>query len=118
MFTVWAVVAALPIAIVVAAPPIFSVVCVVFNKFPVIALEPAIVIVVAPFKFNAVAFVPVIVAFQIVSVPVEAPRFSAVAAPPIFNVVAVVFSKSNDVETVVRLVVMLGDVKVFTPVNV
>ena len=85
---------------VVAAPPTFNVVTVELKT-------EAVVLVVAiageaPFKFNAVALVPVIVGLPIVNVPVAAPMFNAVAAPPTFNVVAVAFTKLKVVCVVVN----------------
>ena len=78
--TVWAEAVVLPIEIVVAAPPRFSVVALVLNT------EAVAVLVVemdglAPFRFNAVALVPVIVGLPITRVPVAAPMLTEVAAP-------------------------------------
>ena len=50
-----------------------------------------------------------VVLFTVI-VPVAAPMFSVVAAPPKFSVVAPVFTKANVVDAVVRLVVIAGDV--------
>jgi hypothetical protein len=55
------------------------------------------------------------VVFATVIVPVAAPTFTVVAAPPKFKVVAVAFIKSNDVLGVVMLVVILGEVVDKTP---
>ena len=55
-------------------------------------------------------------ALAMVVVPVAAPMLRAVAAPAKLTVVAVVFKRSKEVEPVVRLVVMAGDVpKTATP---
>jgi hypothetical protein len=59
-----------------------------------------------------------VVLFTVI-VPVAAPMFSVVAAPPKFSVVAVVFTKANVVDGVVKLVVIAGDVpNTATPVPV
>ncbi len=58
-----------------------------------------------------VVVIPVIVkALLIVVVPVAAPIESVVAAPPKFIVVAVVFANAKVVESVMREVVIVGDV--------
>jgi len=82
---------ALPIASVVAALPIWRVVT------DELKTEAVVLVVAitgeAPFKFNAVALLNVTVWLAIVAVPVDAPKFSAVDAPPIFKVVATVLNK-------------------------
>jgi hypothetical protein len=53
-----------------------------------------------------------------VAVPVAAPRFTAVAAPAKFTVVAVVLTRAKVVDGVVMPVVTAGEVKFVVPVDV
>jgi len=87
------------------------------NKLPVRALVlnteavPVEVVAIdgdAPFKFNTVALVPVIVPLPIVSVPDEAPILTAVAAPKALTVVAVVLNTASVELSVTTLVVNVG----------
>jgi hypothetical protein len=83
-----------PTLIVVAAPNRFPVKALVLNTLTV----PVDVVVIdgeAPFRFNDVALVPVIVGLPIVTVPVAAPTPIVVAAPNALTVVAVVLIKLN-----------------------
>ena len=50
------------------------------------------------------------VGLAMVAVPVVAPRLSAVAAPPMLRVVAVVLKASNDAESVMTEVLNVGEV--------
>ena len=70
----------------------------------------ALMVVVVPFTVK----LPVItvLALLIVNVPVAAPIERVVAAPPIFNVVAVVLSKSKELLAVVKEVPIDGLVRV------
>jgi len=95
---------AAPREIVVAAPPMFSVVTVELN------IEAVVLVVViageAPLRANDVALVAVIVGLPIVSVPVEAPIETAVAAPNKAPVNALVL---NTEAVPVEVVVSEGD---------
>jgi hypothetical protein len=72
--------------------------------------------------------VPILTILEPVTAPVaklnvaedaaEVPIESDVAAPPKFIVVAVVFNKSNEVDEVVRLVTIVGLVRVFDQIGV
>jgi hypothetical protein len=92
--------AAAPALIVVAAPPTFRVVVVVLKTLAVV--DVVAITGLAPFRFSAVAFVPVMVTFPMAKVPVAAPRLRVVAAPPTFSVVATVLAKANVVEPTIK----------------
>jgi hypothetical protein len=73
-------------------------------------VAPIVSAVTAPAKFKVVVVVlykscvelaPTTVGLLMVSVPVAAPRLRVDAAPPTFNVVAVVFNKLNVVSSVI-----------------
>jgi len=72
----------------------------------------------APLRAKEVALAHVSVTFRKFIVPVAAPIVSVVAAPPMLRVVAVAFTKSNDVDGVVIDVVISGEVIDWIPVNV
>jgi hypothetical protein len=74
-----------------------------------------LIVVVVPFTIRSPVTVRL---FLTVVVPEVAPIVMAVPALAKLTVVAVVSNKSNEVEPVVRLVVIAGDVNVFTPAKV